>query len=722
LFLLVAILFIPVPARAAETFAGSDGLPEPRVATPDLKLPEESMSVEVQAAMASERNQPVHDDSGRIHYIVDLTDNVTNGYSDKTPVDARLGDWHKPAMYGVTHAFEARYKFQATGMTSWVGNGFAAYLTPAQVKALKHDPQVVRVTEDHEEELSAVWADQPLTGSEKMPWNIVAVGGGKQLYAGSVRAYVLDVGVGYHNDLTNIVSRVSADPLANVVGCYPHATHVAGILSAAQNGAGVVGVDLSVPVVSVSAADSNKNNQTYNCGYGSPDSYIDTGLDKIKALISAGGRVGIINISLNPQDNALSNPFASTALLGQKLLSVATPAPGYPGAFIVQSAGNYAKDACVSAYDAHANNDGIMVVGAVDINGQPVVDLNGINGFRNRALLGAVTGATQPGSNFGPCVDTWAPGNSIYSTWADWDSIANFIAITPNVRQSGNYTYSKYGQMSGTSMAAPHVAGVAAWLAEIGGLTTPAQIETAVRNYAYSSGAKDPATGMLLRMANAEGASYTAQPTAEFAINGVVNGNRNTNSATPFTLSYDSVGAQSCDLTGYLNNAVWYQNLNFNTAFDWGTVQLVPGNYRWVVNCRSAANTMNSAQATATVTLPPPSPTVAFSFNNVPQPNVAWTGPTNPWPSTAAGIKEIPYGMQPFNFSYNTTASTSSCQLSAFYATTIRDTWTPWYSVADMPTYYGWPPVTLDRNYYWWWLTCTGTGGTVAVNFYAHVY
>jgi hypothetical protein len=116
-------------------------------------------------------------------------------------------------------------------------------------------------------------------------------------------------------------------------------------------------------------------------------------------------------------------------------------------------------------------------------------------------------------------------------------------------------------------MAAPHVAGVAAWLAETGNLTTPAQIEMAVRNYARTNGAKDPDPNPNpnpILMANAIGTSYIAQPTVEFAIKGVVNGNLNTNSATPFALSYESIGAQNCDLTGYLNNvnlvsAFWLQ-------------------------------------------------------------------------------------------------------------------------------------------------------------------
>ncbi|MFZ1318357.1 MAG: S8 family serine peptidase, partial [Candidatus Nitrotoga sp.] len=376
--------------------------------------------------------------------------------------------------------------------------------------------------------------------------------------------------------------------------------------------------------------------QQFNCGSGSPSiQNISLGLDQIKSLISASGRVGVSNISINPQENQLNN-FASATPLGQKILSMATPASGYPGAFIAQSAGNFAADACNYAYTNSSTNDGIMVVGAVDINGQPVVRLNSIDGFRNLP-----TAANQAGSNRGSCVAIWAPGNNIYSTWATWN--ATLAASSPTaqkVRQAGYLTYNQYEKLSGTSMAAPHVTGVAAWLAETGNLTTPAQIEAAVRNYARTNGAKDPNTNLPILMANASGVSYTAQPTVEFAIGSLVNGNLSTNSATPFTLRYQSIGALSCDLTGYLNNAVWYQNLGFNKEFDWGTVQLAPGSYRWEVNCRSAASTINSAQATATVTAPPPAPTAIFSFNNVQQPNVTMTTGSNPWPSSTASIKE----------------------------------------------------------------------------------
>ena len=264
LCLVASFLSMGAPAYATKPVVGSDVFPEPRVITIDRNLPEQSMSLEVQAAIRQERNQPRRDLSGRIHYMVDLVSDVTHGHSADTPVDQRLGDWHKPAMYSVTHAFEARYNLKATGMISWVGNGFSAYLTPEQLNALQRDPLVTQITEDHDVALSAVWSDQ-YQGSEFVPWNITAVGG-NQLSSGLVRAYVLDSGVGYHSDLLNVIARVSANAGIPVVGCYPHSTHVAGILSAARNNMGVVGVAASVPLVSVSVSDSSSTVVADNCG------------------------------------------------------------------------------------------------------------------------------------------------------------------------------------------------------------------------------------------------------------------------------------------------------------------------------------------------------------------------------------------------------------------------------------------------------------------------
>ena len=67
-------------------------------------------------------------------------------------------------------------------------------------------------------------------------------------------------------------------------------------------------------------------------------------------------------------------------------------------------------------------------------------------------------------SNWGSCVDIFAPGSSITSAWINSNSSTNTI--------------------SGTSMASPHVAGIAALYLAGNPTASPAQVENAVINNA----------------------------------------------------------------------------------------------------------------------------------------------------------------------------------------------------------------------------------------------
>jgi len=83
-------------------------------------------------------------------------------------------------------------------------------------------------------------------------------------------------------------------------------------------------------------------------------------------------------------------------------------------------------------------------------------------------------------SNFGTCTDIFAPGVGITSSWATSDTATNTI--------------------SGTSMATPHVAGVAAlYLASHTG-ATPAQVQAALVNGASANRISNPGAGSPNRL------------------------------------------------------------------------------------------------------------------------------------------------------------------------------------------------------------------------------
>ncbi|CAH1083881.1 S8 family serine peptidase [Candidatus Nitrotoga sp. 1052] len=178
-------------------------------------------------------------------------------------------------------------------------------------------------------------------------------------------------------------------------------------------------------------------------------------------------RVAVVNMSISGSGVSRSNlTFVNkVAALNN---AVWTPTYGwvYPKIFFVQAAGNTQVDAYDAAYSppslTASPNDGVMVVGAHD-------RFCGISGFFNN---GALAGS-EPGSNVGVCIDVFAPGTDIWSAWSD-----------VSYPQKGNGTiYNNYGRLSGTSMAAPHIAGVAAWLAETYNPSSVGALETLVRSY-----------------------------------------------------------------------------------------------------------------------------------------------------------------------------------------------------------------------------------------------
>jgi len=121
----------------------------------------------------------------------------------------------------------------------------------------------------------------------------------------------------------------------------------------------------------------------------------------------------------------------------------------------------------------------------------------------NAITVGSTTNtdARSSFSNFGTCLDIWGPGSNITSAWHTGTSATNTI--------------------SGTSMASPHVAGVAAlWLAN-NPSATPTQVATALFNNSTLNKVTNAGTGSVNRMVHSLWGSTpppgNVAPTANFS-------------------------------------------------------------------------------------------------------------------------------------------------------------------------------------------------------------
>lgn len=400
----------------------------------------------------------------RTRYLVTLRRDALAKQSTTKEADKRFPEFHEARAINLVKSVERAHRITALSAFSLTSLGFVADLTEAEAKVLSGDPQVESLEASTLLPFSSTgprWTNTTVSG-ETRSWGKNAVNPTTASFASGPRVYVIDSSMTLHPDL-NVVHRFHAgSPTGLIEPCYGHGTHVAGIIGAQVNGVGTQGVAPSAPIVSISVAFPFDQ-----CtGSTSADTAaIANALEWVAGDVMTRGQVGIVNISIN---GLAFGPNANEKRsLRQRMLALATPSGAYRGAFIAQSAGNQQEDACLRSFGPAAPNDGIMVVGAINDHGQSVRRLNGVNGFRNGQLAGS-----EPGSNFGPCVEVWAPGRSIRSTWPGG-----------------------YEELSGTSMSAPHVAGLAATLVQPG--DTGPMVEQRVRALIDNLGSFDVASAPI---------------------------------------------------------------------------------------------------------------------------------------------------------------------------------------------------------------------------------
>lgn len=319
---------------------------------------------------------------------------------------------------------------------SGVFKGFAVRMPEAAARALANNPSVRYVEQDEQVSLSATqntgttYFNLDRADQRALPLNqaytYVSTGTG-------VRAYIVDTGIrATHSDLRNSsgVSRVIAGfgSISDGQGtndCNGHGTHVAGTVGGTASG-----IAKNVTLVPV---------RVFGCTGSTTISAITAGLDWIR--LNNGGRPAVANMSLGGGANTTLDASVNA------LISA--------GVTVVVAAGNSNADAC--------NTSPARVAAAITVGSTTSTD------------------ARSSFSNFGSCLDLFAPGSSIRSAWYTGDTVFNTI--------------------SGTSMAAPLVAGIAARYLQNNPTASPATVASAINSSATTGVVTSPGTGSPNRLA-----------------------------------------------------------------------------------------------------------------------------------------------------------------------------------------------------------------------------
>lgn len=305
--------------------------------------------------------------------------------------------------------------------------GFSATMSKAKAAGLAADPRVAYVEQNatvrlNDTQPNATWGidridqrDLPL--SKTYTYNTSA---------SNVNAYIIDTGIRTSHSEFGGRASVGTDTVGggqNGQDCQGHGTHVAGTV-----GGSTYGVAKGVNLIAVRV------------------------LDCLGSGTTAGVIAGVDWVTANAKKPAVANMSlgggANTSLDNAVKKSIASGV----------------------SYSIAAGNGNIL--------GWPQ---NACNVSPARVPEAITVGATDSSdkrasfSNYGTCLDLFAPGVGITSSWKGSDTATNTI--------------------SGTSMATPHTAGVAALYLATHATATPAQVRDAVVNNATSGKVQDPRTG-----------------------------------------------------------------------------------------------------------------------------------------------------------------------------------------------------------------------------------
>jgi subtilisin len=324
-----------------------------------------------------------------------------------------------------TEGFESRLRYKRAV------KGFAARLSTDQVRDLRADPEVAFVTPDRRVE---ALASVPLASGDSAPTGVrrmQAASPTETRQASSANVAVIDTGIDLnHPDLnaTDGKNCVGTGPAQDDEG---HGTHVAGTIGARNDGAGVVGVAPGTRLFSVKVLGAQG---------GGTWSQIICGIDWVTATrtdADPSNDIAVANMSLGGPGQPIASCSTTTDPL-HRAICASTAA----GVTYVVAAGNDGWDFDYPQVpDTPAAYPEVLTVTAMG-------DSDGKSG----------------GSGGAPGCDPYQPDDR-YASFSNFAATAAGRAHTiagPGVCVTSTLPGGGYGTMSGTSMAAPHLAGAVA--------------------------------------------------------------------------------------------------------------------------------------------------------------------------------------------------------------------------------------------------------------------